>query len=184
MKIPGGTTAYIGPPAKPIPKQVSGAIGKALSEIPEIVEAHLPMVYIKGHVDPPAQVLVVVVEENKPSPHAKITEVLRAVSLQKRSRTPLTNQTRECPVEHPQQDFPKGGVSSQTLRHQRARSRTPATIEYRALAKQSSRSGGASGLYDRQEPIPTVNQSKTSPVKNRISPAPIPKSVGGAWLIL
>lgn len=79
MKIPGGTTAYIGPPAKPIPKQVSGAIGKALSEIPEIVVAHLPMVYIKGHIDPPAQVLVVVVEENKPSPHAKITEVLRAV---------------------------------------------------------------------------------------------------------
>jgi hypothetical protein len=79
MKIPVGTTAYIGPPAKPIPKQVSDAIGKALGQIPEIVEAHLPMVYVKGHIDPPAQVLVVVVEANNSSPQTKIKEVLRAV---------------------------------------------------------------------------------------------------------
>ena len=37
------------------------------------------MVYIEGLIDPPAQVLVVVVEENKPSPNAKITVALRAV---------------------------------------------------------------------------------------------------------
>jgi hypothetical protein len=79
MKIPGGTTVYIGPPAKPIPKQISDAIGAALGKIVEIGEAYLPMVYIKGYVDPPAQVLVVVLDENTPSPHAKITEVLRAV---------------------------------------------------------------------------------------------------------
>jgi hypothetical protein len=79
MKIPGGTTAYIGPPAKPIPKQVSDAIGTALGKIPEILEAHLPMVYIEGIIDPPAQVLVVLVEENRPSPQAKITEAIRAV---------------------------------------------------------------------------------------------------------
>jgi len=36
------------------------------------------MVYIKGHVDPPAQVLVIVLEENSTSTHAKIMEVLRA----------------------------------------------------------------------------------------------------------
>lgn len=69
MKIPGGTTIYIGPPAKPIPKQVSDAIGAALGQIAEIEEARLPMVYIKGHVDPPAQVLVVVLDEDVPSPH-------------------------------------------------------------------------------------------------------------------
>jgi hypothetical protein len=79
MKIPGGTTIYIGPPAKPIPKQISDAIGAALGKIVEIGEAHLPMVYIKGYIDPPAQVLVVVLVENAPSPHAKITEALRAV---------------------------------------------------------------------------------------------------------
>jgi hypothetical protein len=35
MKIPGGTTVYIGPPAKPIPKQMSDAIGTALGRIAE-----------------------------------------------------------------------------------------------------------------------------------------------------
>jgi hypothetical protein len=79
MKIPGGTTIYIGPPAKPMPKEISDAIGTALGNIAEIREAHLPMVYIKGHIDPPAQVLVVVLDENAPSPHAKITERLRTV---------------------------------------------------------------------------------------------------------
>jgi hypothetical protein len=52
MKIPVGATAYIGPPAKPIPKEISDAIGAGLGKIPEILEAHLPMVYIKGHIDP------------------------------------------------------------------------------------------------------------------------------------
>ena len=65
MKIPAGTTYYIEPPAKLIPKQISDAIGTALGKIPEIVEAHLPMVYIKGQIEPPAQVLVVVLEENR-----------------------------------------------------------------------------------------------------------------------
>ncbi len=79
MKIAPGTQIYIGPPAKPIPKQVSDAIGIALSEIPEILEAHLPMVYIKGQIDPPAQVLYVVLDQNVASPQSKITEVVRAV---------------------------------------------------------------------------------------------------------
>jgi len=79
MKIPAGTTAYIGPPAKPIPKQISDGIGSGLGKFPEILEAHLPMVYVKGYVDPPAQVLVVVLEADQPSPQVKIAELLRAV---------------------------------------------------------------------------------------------------------
>jgi len=79
MRIRAGTTAYIGPPAKPIPKQVCDAIGAALGKIPEVVEAHLPMVYIKGQIDPPAQVLVVVLDEDRPSPQPRISEVLKAV---------------------------------------------------------------------------------------------------------
>lgn len=79
MKIAPGTKIYIGPPAKPIPKQVSDAIGMALSQIPEIVEAHLPMVYIEGQIDPPAQVLFVVHDQNVASPQSKIAEVVRAV---------------------------------------------------------------------------------------------------------
>ena len=49
----GGTPLYIGPPAKPIPKQIPDAIGTALGKIVEIEQAHLPMVYIKEHIDPP-----------------------------------------------------------------------------------------------------------------------------------
>ena len=79
MKIPGGTTIYIGPPAKPIPQQISDAIGTALGKIVEIEEAHLPMVYIKGHIDPPAQVLVILLDQHVPSPHARIRETLGAV---------------------------------------------------------------------------------------------------------
>ena len=79
MKIPAGATAYIGPPAKPIPQQISDAIGTKLGKISEILEAHLPNVYVQGHIDPPAQVLVVVLEEGKPSPHSRISEILDAV---------------------------------------------------------------------------------------------------------
>jgi hypothetical protein len=79
MKIPAGTAVCIGPPAKPIPRQISDAIGVALGKIAEILEAHLPMVYIKGLIDPPTQILFVVVEENRQSPKAKIREVVRQV---------------------------------------------------------------------------------------------------------
>ena len=79
MKIPAGTTAYIGPPAQPIPKQISDAIGTELGKIPEILEVHLPLVYIEGLIDPPAQIMFVVVEENRPSPQGKIAEVMRRV---------------------------------------------------------------------------------------------------------
>lgn len=56
MKIPAGATAFIGFPANAIPKQISDAIGAALGKVPDILEAHLPNVYIKGYIDPPAQV--------------------------------------------------------------------------------------------------------------------------------
>ena len=79
MRIPAGAKLYIGPPANPIPKQVSDAIGMELGKIPEIQEAHLPMFYIKEHIDPPAQVLFIVLEENVPSQELRITEALRAI---------------------------------------------------------------------------------------------------------
>ena len=79
MKIPAGTKAYIRAPAQPIPKEISEAIGVGLGKIPEVLEAHLPMIYIEGLIDPPTQILMVVVEEKKPSPQAKILEVVRGV---------------------------------------------------------------------------------------------------------
>jgi hypothetical protein len=79
MKIPAGTTGYIGAPAQPIRKEISDAIGSELGQIPEILEVHLPQVYIKGLIDPPAQILFVVVEENTPSLQGKIAEVMKRV---------------------------------------------------------------------------------------------------------
>ena len=67
----------MGPPAKPIPKEMSDAIGAALGRVTEILEAHLPMIYIKGQIDPPAQVLVVVLGENRANLQVKITEAVR-----------------------------------------------------------------------------------------------------------
>jgi|SRR5208282_4900016 hypothetical protein len=60
MKIPAGTTLYIGPPAKPMPLERREDIRRALTGIPGIVEAHLPQCYAKGLFDPSAQVLVLV----------------------------------------------------------------------------------------------------------------------------
>jgi hypothetical protein len=79
MKIPTGAKVYIGPPAHPMAQEVSSAIGKALRRIPEILEGHLPMVYIEGKIDPPAQVLVVVLGEGVPSQRPKIAEILRSI---------------------------------------------------------------------------------------------------------
>jgi len=79
MKIPQVQAAYIGPPAHPVPTQISESIAAALSKLVEINEAYLPMVYVKGYIDPPAQVLVVVLDENAPCLGTKIAEALRAV---------------------------------------------------------------------------------------------------------
>src|SRR4029077_11959701 len=77
MNLPAGTQAYIGAPARPMNRVLSRTIGTALGKIPEIKEAHLPQVYIKGKIDPPAQILVVVIEEGAPSQLLKIKEAMR-----------------------------------------------------------------------------------------------------------
>ena len=79
MNLPASTKVYIGPPARPMAPEVSRAIGTALGRIPEICEGHLPMVYIEGKIDPPAQVLVVVLEEGATSQQAKIRNILGEV---------------------------------------------------------------------------------------------------------
>jgi len=59
--------------------ELSRAIGAAVGQMPEILEAHLPMVYIEKMVDPPAQVLVVVLREGATSRQTKIKEILRGI---------------------------------------------------------------------------------------------------------
>jgi hypothetical protein len=77
MKLPARTKLLIGPPAHPMARELSWVIGAALGDIPEICEAHLPMVYAKGLIDPPAQVLVVILEKGAVGQSPKIGEILR-----------------------------------------------------------------------------------------------------------
>jgi len=60
MKIPAGTKMMLGPPAKPMSSERQEGIRRAVIGIPGITEAHLPLCYAKGFVDPPAQILVLV----------------------------------------------------------------------------------------------------------------------------
>jgi len=58
--IPAGSRVLVGAPAKPMSVDVSGAIARLIASLPAVAEAHLPQLYIRGQIDPPAQVLVVV----------------------------------------------------------------------------------------------------------------------------
>jgi hypothetical protein len=66
MNIPAGSQMFIGPPAKPMPSEITRAIGAAVGKFSQIEEAHMPMIFMKGRIDPPAQVLVLVMQKQIP----------------------------------------------------------------------------------------------------------------------
>ena len=74
MNIPAGTSLIIGPPAIPMEESLSTAIGKLTESIEGILEAHLPQMFIIGVMEEPAQVLVIVRDDN--ADHAVIAEQL------------------------------------------------------------------------------------------------------------
>ncbi len=63
LTISQGTSVYLGRPAKTLPKETSEAIGQMVRDIPGIREAYLPQCYVKAVVDPPAQILVIVLDD-------------------------------------------------------------------------------------------------------------------------
>ncbi len=63
LTIPKDTTVYLGRPAKPMPQELADAIGEMVRGIPGIREAHLPHCYVKGIVEPPTQILVLVFDD-------------------------------------------------------------------------------------------------------------------------
>jgi len=79
MKLAASTTMYSGPPARPLPADISAAIGAALGRLPEVREAHLPQVYAPGKIDPPAQVLVIVLDDGAPSLAPRVEQILREI---------------------------------------------------------------------------------------------------------
>src|SRR4051812_5695139 len=60
LTIPKETSVFLGRPAKPMPQPLSDAIGEMVRGIEGIREAYLPQCYVKDVVEPPAQILVLV----------------------------------------------------------------------------------------------------------------------------
>jgi hypothetical protein len=63
LTIPKDTSVYLGGPAKPMPQALSNAIGEMIRNIAGVREAYLPQCYVKSIVEPPAQILVLVLDD-------------------------------------------------------------------------------------------------------------------------
>jgi hypothetical protein len=62
LSIPAGTAVLLGRPAQPMAVALSDSIAQMVRSIPGIREAYLPQCFVKGVVEPPAQVLVLVLD--------------------------------------------------------------------------------------------------------------------------
>ena len=62
ISVPRDTQVFLGAPAEPMDVNESAAIARAVEGIDSVSEAHLPQAFVEGVVDPPTQILVVVVE--------------------------------------------------------------------------------------------------------------------------
>jgi hypothetical protein len=62
LSIPKGSAVLLGKPAQPMPQALSDAIGKMVRGIAGIREAYLPQCYVAAVVEPPAQILVLVLD--------------------------------------------------------------------------------------------------------------------------
>ena len=65
IRIPAGTKVFLGKPAKPMDESLVRAISALVSDIEGVLEAHLPQCYVAGVVDPPAQVLIMVIRSQQ-----------------------------------------------------------------------------------------------------------------------
>jgi len=63
LSIPNGSAVLLGRSSKPMPKALSDAIGEMVRGNPGIREAYLPQCYLESVVEPPAQVLVLVLDK-------------------------------------------------------------------------------------------------------------------------
>jgi hypothetical protein len=71
--VPKGVIYQVGKPAYPMPSNIRDEIKNAISTVKEIQEAHLPMIYIKGAIDPPSEVLVLVFDSDANIQHLLLT---------------------------------------------------------------------------------------------------------------
>jgi hypothetical protein len=61
--LPKGSRIFLGSPRIPIDEEILHAIQRVVSRVRGIAEAYLPQCYVEGVIDPPHQVLFVVVKE-------------------------------------------------------------------------------------------------------------------------
>jgi hypothetical protein len=66
-EVKAGTSMYFGAPAKPMPEIMAEAISQVVTQVPGIVEAHLPQCFIEGDKEA-RQVLVVGVQRRSEIP--------------------------------------------------------------------------------------------------------------------
>jgi hypothetical protein len=60
IRVPAGSQVFLGAPAEPMEPEIVAAISRLVDGAPEIIEAHLPQVFVSGAMQAPAQVLVIV----------------------------------------------------------------------------------------------------------------------------
>ena len=63
LSISKGSAVMLGAPAQPMPRALSDTIGEMLRGIAGIREAYLPQCYVASVVEPPTQILVIVLDD-------------------------------------------------------------------------------------------------------------------------
>jgi hypothetical protein len=74
LKVPAGSAVMLGAAAKPMPKTLSATLGQLVRGTAGIREAYLPQCFVRGIVEPPAQVLVVVLDAE--ADHPRVLDLL------------------------------------------------------------------------------------------------------------
>lgn len=65
LSIPAGARILIGAPSHPMSSERLERIRGALERVSGVSEAHIPLVFVKGKLDPPSQVLFVVLSSSQ-----------------------------------------------------------------------------------------------------------------------
>jgi len=60
IRVSAGSEVFMGAPAKPMEPEILAAISSLVNGTPEIIEAHLPQVFVRDAMQAPGQVLVIV----------------------------------------------------------------------------------------------------------------------------
>ena len=79
LSIPKGSAVMLGRPAQPMPQSLSEAIGEMVRGIAGIREAYLPQCYVAAVVQPPTQILVLVLD-NTTDPQNVLDAVGKALN--------------------------------------------------------------------------------------------------------